>query len=167
MTAKQKKTPAEVSPEISSEELVEAITQKVIAAMKSDREAKEKAEAEKNAAASTATPTKETPQQVIKDENGNTIDTAMVNKMARSIALILLGMGIIGLVIYFTAIPFTDLLIFALYWVLPIVAIAMALRLIKAGTFMSIKTFFTHGLLKERIQEYVDYYRKNGLPEQA
>ncbi len=87
--------------------------------------------------------------------NTNTETPAAFNNAASGLAAMLVGLGLLGTVLYFTVVPLLDLAIFALYWILPLVAIAAALGLISIGTVNSFKAMFTSGAFKERVDHWM------------
>jgi hypothetical protein len=62
----------------------------------------------------------------------------MVNSVAFSIACWIAGAGIIGAVVYFTVVPFLELLLWALYVLLPLFAIGVGVGLIGMGSFKAL-----------------------------
>ena len=81
--------------------------------------------------------------------------------VAFSIAAWLAGAGIIGAVLYFTVVPMLDLLMFALYWILPLLLIGVGLGLISGGTVSAFKAFMGSTSLSSRVQEWTRILREN------
>ena len=80
---------------------------------------------------------------------------------ARGMALFIVGAGILGVILYFTAIPFIDLLVFCLYWLLPVAGIMVGLGLVSVGTMRTIKAFITPGMFTDKIKKHVDNIRND------
>jgi hypothetical protein len=82
------------------------------------------------------------------------------NTLAFQLAKVLVGAGIIGAVLYFTVIPFADLLTWAALVLLPLVAVGFAIGLVSDGTYRLIKEAAAEEKFAERVKQYVSELRE-------
>ena len=82
-------------------------------------------------------------------------------RVAFGIASWIIGLGIIGLVLYLTVVPLLDLFSFMLYWLLPLAFLAMGIGLISAGTLQTFKAFLQSEGMSARVKSWVQTLREN------
>lgn len=82
------------------------------------------------------------------------------NSLAFQLAKVLVGAGIIGGVLYFTVVPFADLLAWAAMVLLPLIAVAFAIGLVSDGTYRLIKEAAAEEKFAERVKQYVSELRE-------
>jgi len=92
-----------------------------------------------------------------------------VENLAKSMALGVLGASLIGLILWLTIVPLLDLFNFLLFWILPILGLALGLGLISASSLLTAKALFTKGMLRERVMSTVSDIKnsqKTIIPDQ-
>lgn len=82
-------------------------------------------------------------------------------QIAWSIAAFICGGGLIGLVLYFTVVPMTEVLLHFLYFTVPLLALAAGVGLVSTGTLRTITTAVNSEDLALRIRANIDKMRAN------
>ncbi len=82
------------------------------------------------------------------------------NTLAFQLAKVLVGAGVIGAVLYFTVVPFADILAWAAMVLLPLIAVAFAIGLVSDGTYRLIKEAAAEERFAERVKHYVSELRE-------
>lgn len=83
------------------------------------------------------------------------------NRLAFSIASFVLGGGIIAAVLAFTVIPLSDLFMWAVMVLLPILALGVGLGLISKSTYDMLKAATRGSSFGERVRHWVDELERN------